>query len=157
MADGTVCSDCQPLLTALNDERMGLQETIRRQAGAIGKLRREDPQKKLREHEQWNRVHTFFKKWQRATGHTRSRFTADRFVVALSFFDDYEDEMIERGISGIAFDPYVTRRKNGTEQRHDGWELLFRDAGKFEEFCNRAPLGKTETLADDAREVEARV
>jgi hypothetical protein len=33
----------------------------------------------------------------------------------------------------------VTKRKNGSTKRHDGWELIHRDAGKWEEFCNRSP------------------
>jgi hypothetical protein len=44
-------------------------------------------------------------------------------------------------IDGAAFDPYTTKRKNGSTKRHDDFTLIFRNADKMEEFANRAPKG----------------
>ena len=131
--NGEVCENCQPILVQQEDTIAGLQETIRRQAGALGKVRREDPAKRARDHDQWDRCALLFKVWQRATGHTRSRFTVDRFLAALPFLESFEDEVIGRAIEGIAHDPFKTIRKNGTEHRHDGWQLLFKSTDHFEE------------------------
>lgn len=156
MTNGEVCDNCQPILTALHDRNVGLQRTLNSQAGLLGKATREDPSKRARDHAQWDRCARLFKLWQRATGHTRSRFTTDRFLTALPLLEEYEDNVIERAIEGIAFDPFVTRRRNGTEQRHDDWNLLFKSAGKLEEFANRSPLDWKDTLEGHMAEVDGR-
>jgi hypothetical protein len=141
-------------LQRAQDEIVGLLATTRAQASRIGRLKRTEDAS--RDHADWNRCLGLFRTWQRATGHTRSRFTSDRFKAALPFLSAYEDEMIIRAISGLAFDPYVSRRKNGTEQRHDGWDLLFKSADKLEEFANRAPLEWKETLEEHMAEAATR-
>lgn len=152
-----MCENCLPLLTALKDENHGLQETIRRQAGALGKARREDPDKKLREHESWDRAHRLFKVWQRATGHTRSKWTIQRFKQCLPFLEAYEDEIIVRAISGLAFDPMTRPMKNGLgEERFDGWETLFKSDGSIERHANRAPVDWKATTLEEYAEEEAR-
>ncbi len=150
---GEVCDTCLPIILDLKDRIAGLEYTTRAQAGRIGKLTREDPEKKLREHEFWNRGHALFKVWQRATGHTRSRWTTSRFRACLPYLAEYEDAMICRAIEGIAYDPFETPRANGTKQRHDGWDLLFKSTDRFEEWCNRAPLNWKDNLEEHASEV----
>ena len=152
--DGEICSDCQPLLTRLADENAGLQETIRRQAAALGKARREDPDKKLREHAEWDRARRLFRVWQRATGHVRSKWTTQRFKQCLPYLSEYEDETILRAIEGIAYDPFSTTRANGTKQRHDRWDLLFKTSDSLEEFANRAPVEWRNNLLDHAESLE---
>lgn len=152
MSDGTVCDNCLPLVQEQQDTIKGLQETIRRQAGALGKARRVEDD--VRDHAFWERGQRLFKVWQRATGHTRARWTAQRFRQCLPFLSEYEDELIVRAITGIAYDPYVTRQKNGLEEKHDGWDLLFKSSDKFERFCNKAPLAWRDTLTEHADLVE---
>lgn len=154
MSDGEICDNCHPLFTAMHDELVGLRETTRRQAGVIGKLRREDDDP--REHPDWDRGARLFKAWQRATGHGRSRWTMERFKRARPLLAEYEDEIILRAIEGIAYDPFVSKRANGTTQRHDGWDLLFKSSDKLEEYANKAPLNWRDNLLDHAIEVEGR-
>ena len=156
MSDGSLepHAECDARLQAASDEIAGHLETIRRQSAALGMARRRESN--FREHAQYERCARLFQLWQRATGHLRSRFTGDRFKKALPFLSEYEDEMIGRAIEGLAFDPYVTRRKNGTEKRHDGWDLLVKSADSFEENCNKAPLNWQDNLLEHAAEVETR-
>jgi hypothetical protein len=49
--------------------------------------------------------------------------------------------LCRRAVAGAAFDPFVSRRRNGTEHRHDDWDLIFRSSDKFEQFCCKAPAG----------------
>ena len=146
----------QAALQHASDEVAGHLETIRRQSAALGKARREDPDKKLREHADWDRGHRLFRVWQRATGHTRSKWTTDRFKAILPYLRVYEDELIGRAIEGIAYDPYETPRRNGTRQKHDGWDLLLKSADKLEEFANRAPLNWKDNLMEHAEEAGSR-
>jgi hypothetical protein len=152
--DFRVDDELHERLQRAQDEIAGHLHTIRSQSSRIGKLKRTTDAS--RDHADWDRCLGLFRTWQRATGHTRSRFTSDRFKAALPFLSAYEDEMIIRAISGLAFDPYISRRKNGTEQRHDGWDLLFKSADKLEEFSNRAPLEWKETLEEHMKEVATR-
>jgi hypothetical protein len=63
----------------------------------------------------------------------------------LPFIAQYGTAMCARAIAGVAYDPWVTTEKNGTEKRHDEWERIFGDdrkaQGRFERFCNQAPRG----------------
>ena len=155
--NGDACDnpDCVALRQRASEEIIGLMATVRSQASTIGNARRREQD--FRKHDQYDRCVRLFRVWQRATGHTRSHFTADRFKRALPFLLEYEDTMIGRASEGLAFDPYTTRRANGTTQRHDSWELLFKSADRLEEFANRAPLAWKETLAEHAAEVEGQI
>lgn len=150
--NGEVCENCQPLLVALQDRNAGLEYTVRAQAARIGKLTREE--ENVREHDQWERAARLFKVWQRATGHTRSRWTIKRFRECLHFLETYEDELILRAIEGIASDPNTDRRKNGHLEKYDDWGTLFKNDGAFERYCNRAPEEWRDNLLDHAKEIE---
>ena len=159
MSDGFLCGnpDCartRELLQKAQDEIAGHIWTQRSQSSKIGKYRREE--QSVSDHAQWKRCARLFRVWQRATGHTRSRFTAARFREALPYLTEYEDEVIERAIMGLAFDPFTSRRKNGTVQRHDGWHLLWKESTSVEEYANKAPLDWKETLEEHAAEVASR-
>lgn len=128
------CSTCRGLL----DQVAGLERDVRAWRARYAELAR-DRERDAREHPSWDAINSLFAHWRSTCRHPRSRFTADRFWEAEPIFRRYGDEMCRRAIDGAAFDPFVTARKNGTRKRHDDWELIFRNAGKFEEFCNRAP------------------
>lgn len=79
--------------------------------------------------------------WRERCRHPAVKYRITHFDLFVPIFTDYGEAMCRQAIDGAAFDPYVTRRKNGRPQRHDGWELIFRRGGeKFTEFCNRAPV-----------------
>lgn len=131
-----------PTLIALQNRNVGLEETIRRQASALGAARRQlDPEARAREHERWTVVEELFIYWRIHCRHPKSRFSAKRFHQALPYIEAHGEDLCRRAIDGAAFDPFTTRRKNGSVKRHDDWALIFRDDAKFEEMCNRAPLG----------------
>jgi hypothetical protein len=51
----------------------------------------------------------------------------------------YTLEQFKAAIDGAFFDPFVTTRKNGSQQRHDDLELVCRSSKHFEEFIAKAP------------------
>lgn len=48
-----------------------------------------------------------------------------------------------KGIAGAAFDPTRRERRNGTVERFDDFELIFRSDSKLQGFIDRAPVGWT--------------
>ena len=137
---GEICEHCQPILVAQQETNIGLEQTLRMQAAKLGRYERErDPEARAREHARWTEISALFEKWRVHCRHPKSRFSAKRFQVALPFFEGYGVELCERAVMGASFDPYETRRKNGSVKRHDGWELIFQSEAKFEEMANRAP------------------
>jgi hypothetical protein len=128
----------------------GLQRDIRGWTIRYRELER-DLAADARAHECWPIGERVFREWRRACKHPRSVWTADRFWTAAPFLSDprYGDTPITRellamrAIAGAAYDCYATKRRNGSVKRHDDWDLIFRSAGKFEEFACRAPPGWT--------------
>jgi hypothetical protein len=53
----------------------------------------------------------------------------------------YGLKMCLRAIAGAKFDCWTKPRRNGTDYRHDGWDVIFSKPGTFEDFCNKAPRG----------------
>ncbi len=87
------------------------------------------------------RLHDY---WRKRCGHEKSRFGPERFKEILPRLREHEDDA-ERlcllAIDGAAFDPFISRRKNGSAHRHDEWHLIWHP-DKFESFVNRAPFHK---------------
>jgi hypothetical protein len=128
----------------LQDQLEGAEKELRAWRTRYANLKR-DKDAEARKHPLWPQGVKAFQYWQKECRHPRSGFDADRFWAVLPFLKDtdhYGEEMVRRAIDGAAYDPYTTRRKNGTVKRHDDWELIFRTSGKVEEFANRAPLKK---------------
>lgn len=89
-------------------------------------------------------VQEIFAAWRSWCGHPRARLTNDRFDAIRALLEvtkprPYTREHFALAIAGAAYDPFVTRRKNGTSQRHDDAALIFRDGKTFEGFIKRAP------------------
>lgn len=135
---GEVVKDGCPNCAVLEDHIAGLERDIRGWTVRYANLKR-DKDAEARDHELWPKAYEVFKYWRERCRHPRCKFTPERFALLLPFLNDHGSEACQRAIDGAAFDPFVTRRKNGSLKRHDGFELVFRDAGKFEEFVNRAP------------------
>lgn len=145
-----LCERCQEFdkkLQELEDQLKGAERELRGWRHRYAELKR-DKEAEARNDSWWQTAARMFHHWQTLTNHPRSDFTADRFYRVLPYLTNrkYGPTMVERAIAGIAYDPYVTVRKNGTKKRHDGWELLFSETGKFEEFVNRAPRKWKPTL-----------
>jgi hypothetical protein len=139
----TECPDCKRLrqeLQQADDVISGLQRDIRGWTIRFEELKR-DRMKAAKHHEHYSEVEIAFREWQRHCNHPKSPYTADRFWLALPFYENpkYGLKMMIRAVKGAAYDPFEVRRKNGTMKRFDEWERIFKDAGSFEDFCNRAP------------------
>lgn len=110
-----------------------------------------DKATEAREHPMWAPGEILFREWRTLCKHPNSKWTPDRFWDIEPFLtngkyaptEQGRIDLCRRAIAGAAFDCFVTQRKNGSAKRHDDWDLIFRNASKFEEFCNRAPLGWT--------------
>lgn len=105
----------------------------------------DDRERKMRDHAALPVVREIFDYWRRACKHPASEFGPDRFFLIEPYLRKYGPDLCKRAIDGAAFDPFITKRANGSPKRHDGLDLIFRSAEKFEEFCNRAPRKKEET------------
>ncbi len=96
--------------------------------------------KEAKEHRLFPTAVAVFDYWREQCNHPRSAFSTERFWMLLPFLERHGEAMCKRAIDGAAFDPFITQRKNGTTKRHDRFGLIFGEADKFEDFCNRAPV-----------------
>lgn len=145
---GEIHEQC-PGCARLEDEIAGLVRDIRGWAARFAELKR-DKDREARENPLWPKALELFGEWRRLCRHPRAAWSADRFFLVEPFLCDYGLELCSRAIAGAAFDAFETTRRNGSVKRHDGWELIFRDRGKFEEFCNRAPKAAAAGVAPRA-------
>jgi len=151
--NGEIKAPCQRC-PELDKEVRGLEEVNRELKDVIAGLQRDiagwsirfqnlkrDKAKAAKHHEHYAEVEIAFREWQRLCNHPRSPYTADRFWIALPFYENpkYGLKMMLRAVKGAAYDAYQVTRKNGSKKRFDEWERIFKDAGSFEDFCNRAP------------------
>lgn len=127
----------------LADQLAGAQTEINGWRTRYANLKR-DKDREARRDERWPRAKEIFDYWRQKCNHPRSQFDADRFYLIAPFIDRYGVEMCKRAIDGAAYDPFTKRLKNGAVQRYDSIELIFRNADKFESFCNRAPRAQNE-------------
>lgn len=132
-------SDC-PSCVELRDEVKGLNRDLTTWRIRCANLER-DKEADARANGMWQLAQRLFLVWKQLTNHMRSDFTATRFYDCEPYLRNkkYGPTIIARGIVGISHDPFVTTRRNGTKHRHDGWDLLFRNTDKFEEYVNCAP------------------
>lgn len=135
--------DEHPLIQRLEDQIAGLERDIRGWTMRYADLQR-DKEREAESHPDYERVKEIFDFWRHACNHKRSRFSAERFWLILPHYEKHGYAMCRLAIDGAAFDAWETTRKNGSVKRHDDWALIFKDANKFEEFCNRAPADAIE-------------
>lgn len=127
-----------PEIHELNLQLEGAQAEIRGWRTRYGNLKR-DKDREARQDARWPLAKEVFDYWRRRCAHPRAKFDADRFHLIAPFLDRYGIELCQRAIDGAAYDPFTKRMKNGAVRRYDGLDLIFRNADKFEDFCNRAP------------------
>lgn len=95
-------------------------------------------------------VEAVFDLWRTECGHKNARLSADRFDAVRALLEvkrpqPYPPEAFEAAIAGARFDPFVTTRKNGSQQKHDDLALICRDGKTFESFIKRAPRPEENT------------
>lgn len=105
----------------------------------------------------WPAALRIFDHWRCECKHPRSEFSLDRFEMIRPFLEKLSapkrgrpdsaearlkkaEEICKLAVDGIAHDPFVTTRKNGSRRFHNGWHLIFGEADQFEERCNAAPI-----------------
>ena len=140
-ADGEILPGC-PACADKDDVIAGLERDIRGWAARYAQLRR-DLAAEAQDHPLYEQAQDVFNYWRAKCRHTRSKWTTDRFWTLEPLLSEYGEGMCRKAIDGAAYDPYTSKRRNGSVKRHDDFDLIFRNAGKVEEFCNRAPRGKT--------------
>lgn len=143
---------------ALRDEIDGLRRDVRAWQLRCAAMKR-DADAEAAADPLWPQAIELFALWKKLCKHPRSAFTTDRFDAIRPFLkpypavlrtaaealgmeveeNPYGPAICRLAIVGASFDPYTTKRKNGTTKRHDDWDLVFRSAGKVEEFACRAP------------------
>jgi len=134
------CVDLESEVQRLEDIVTSLERDIRAWGIRYQELKRDKAQS-AKHHPLYSEVEIVFREWQRLCNHPRSPFTADRFWIALPYYENpkYGLKMMILAVKGAAYDPFEPMRRNGTRKRLDEWERIFKDAGSFEDFCNRAP------------------
>lgn len=144
------CSECQKKA----DEIYALHRDLRGWAIRFRELQRDKAQE-AREHPCWALSEMLFQAWRKRCNHKSARWTEDRFwqiepfLTAGRYGQTLEERvnLCARAIAGAGFDAFEVKRRNGTTKRFDEWERVFADAGKFEDFCSRAPTDWKPTLS----------
>jgi hypothetical protein len=143
----TECDRCEVIgheLAETADQLQGAEREIRAWRRRYANLKR-DVEAEAKAHPRWDEAREVFDYWREKCRHPNSKLNAERFNLVEPYLRADGLEMCKRAIDGAAFDPFITARRNGSKKRHDGWELIFRDRGKFEEFVNKAPKGDVRT------------
>ena len=140
-------------LQAYEDQIAGLQRDVKAEHLRYENLKR-DRAAEARSHPLWPQALEVFKHWKEVCRHPKSSFTTSRFELIRPLLEKHGIDLCKLACDGAAFDPYETRRKNGSMKRHDGIHLVF-DEDKFEDFCNRAPIPRPEQVTlDQAQRTE---
>ncbi len=117
----------------------GLERDIRGWTIRYRELKR-DKEADARNDPLWPVALEHFNYWKQATGRKGCEWTVERFELIRPYLKRKKHrDYIGRAIDGIAYDHYVSTRRNGTKNHHNGWEVLFRDSGRFEEAVNASP------------------
>lgn len=139
-ANGQQIALLEDLVKPLEAQINGLQRDVRGWSMRYGELKR-DKARLAKEHPLYADAKGAFEEWKRRCNHRRSPFTAERFWLVVPYLENpkYGLRMVLRAIRGAEHDAFEVARKNGSRKRFDEWERIFKDAGTFEEFVNRAP------------------
>lgn len=132
--DHPSCPTCQ----VHEDEISGLHRDLRAEHARFESLRR-DKAAEAKKNPLWPKAMELFAYWREQCKHPRARFTVDRFELIAPFIDSHGLDACKLAVDGAAYEPFETKRRNGSVKRHDGLALIFRSAEKLEEFACRAP------------------
>ena len=123
----------------LEQQLADAERDLRAKRRLITKLQRDKERERLA-FDQRQTVIELFEFWQRKCGKAKSKLTPDRFDALRHALEiGYTAREIGIAIAGAAFDPFVTKAKNGREIKHNDLELICRSGKTLESFANRAP------------------
>lgn len=142
-------------IEALQDQIAGAERDLNGWRTRHANLLR-DREADARETELWPAALRVFDHWRKRCNHPKAEWTMDRFEMVRPFLERsntgkgkatkltaellaLNEARCMVAVEGIAFDPFKTKRKNGTWRRHDGWHLIFGEADQFEERVKAAP------------------
>lgn len=142
---GEVTEQACPSCQQLEDKLKGAERDLNTWRARFAELSR-DKWAEAQQSKYWPFAVEVFEYWRERCNHPNSAWTLDRYLLIEPFLKQrkygktLEDrrDLCKRAIDGYAYDCFVTTRRNGTKRRHDGIDLIFRDAAHFEEGCNRA-------------------
>lgn len=157
-AVSTEVARLQERISILEQNLRDAEKDLRTKRAQITKLRKDKIAERLEyaRRDDVDRVHSY---WNRKLGHQRA-LTADRFDAVRGILEETHIEVVDgkpvkvetyelsdfkAAIDGAAFDPFTTKRKNGTTHRHDDLSLICRDGKTFEGFIARAPVHADQT------------
>lgn len=127
----------------LEHDLANVERELRQRRAQITRLQR-DKERERQAFEQRDVVERLFAFWQKRCKHPKSRLTPERFDAARACLEHgYDEEQMRLAILGAAFQPFTKPRKNGTVERFDDLELIFRNGSNLERFACRAPRGST--------------
>lgn len=144
--NGALLGDMGDIVQRLQDELAGSERDVRKWRVMCANLER-DADAEAEEDPLWPKAKEVFDHWRKQCRHPKAVWERQRFEEMRPYVKQFGVDMCKRAVDGIAFDPFITERKNGTQRRHDGTHLIFGSAAKFEERCNAAPRPKPD---DDA-------
>lgn len=134
--------DQNALMARIEDLEKDLENAerdLRSKRALITKLQREKDRER-QVYSQRSVVEELFEYWQAKCNRQRSKLTPDRFDAIRNALEwKYTVQQIRLAIDGAAYDPFITRRKNGTECRHNDLELILRDGKHIESNACKAP------------------
>jgi hypothetical protein len=130
------CPSCEALAVQLRGAETEVRAWRARYANLEGEKDAE-----ARADKAWPTVVRLFGYWQRKCGYPGAKFTPKRFRLAQPLLKKFGLEACIRAIDGAAYDPYVTKQRNGKPKLHSGFDLIFRDAEKLENFRDKVPDG----------------
>lgn len=143
-ATGEVAADVdvQALVYEVEQLRSDLElaeKDLRAKRALIRKLQT-DAEKERRSYLARDVVERIFDYWREACRHPNSKLTSDRFdAVRWALDAGYSEEQIRMAVDGAAFDPFITRQRNGRDKRHDDLALICSNGKRVESYACKAP------------------
>lgn len=128
------CPECATAAQDVENITKELRKALRREREL-----RADREKEAELHPQRGEIVEVFEFWQAECRHPNAKLDADRTFAIAGMLKRYGLEICKRAVRGAAFDPFTAPRKNGSVQRFDGVDLIFRNSEKLENFANKAP------------------
>lgn len=135
-----------PSCAVLEDKLKGAERDLNGWRARYAELHR-DKWAQAQASKVWPFAVEVFDYWREKCNHPNCEWDLARFTLVEPFLKrtkygktiEERVALCRRAIDGYAFDCFVTTRRNGSTRRHDGFDLIFRDASHFEEGVNKAP------------------
>ena len=138
--EGNVTEFSCPHCAGKEHELKELERKMRGLARELGELRR-DKDAEARAHRAWPTAVALWEYWVELTGHTRAKWTTDRFWILLPQLRDFGAKNCAAAIAGIAYNPNEKLQRNGKMELYDDWATCFGSAGKVERYIKRRAAG----------------